>query len=141
MTATAGLGEYKKVQVGTSEGGKLILMLYEGAISRLEQAKEALRAGDMLGKGEHILRAQDILMELLMGLDPQAGEIAVNLQSLYLFMYRHLNDANLLKSQRHIDEVLQILRSLRDAWVEAVQKVSREGKQEAETEDAVAMFA
>ena len=141
MTATAGLGEYKKVQVGTSEQGKLVLMLYEGAISRLEKAKEALSAGDMLGKGEHILRAQDILMELLMALDPSAGEIAGNLQSLYLFMYRHLNEANLLKSQRHLEEVLRILRSLRDAWEEVVRKVSREGKQEAEVQDAVAVFA
>ena len=141
MTPAAGLGEYRKVQVGTCEQGKLIVMLYEGAISRLERAKQALRRGDMLEKGEHILRAQDILMELLMALDTSTGEIAKNLQSLYLFMYRHLNEANLLKSEKHIDEVIRVLTTLCDAWKQVVHKVSREGGPEAEVDDAVTVFA
>lgn len=132
MSGASGLGEYKKVQVATSEGGKLVLMLYEGAIQSLEKAKEALRANRMLEKGQHILRAQDILMELLAALDTSKGQIATNLQALYVFAYRHLNEANLLKSERHIDDVLRILVPLRDAWKEVLLKVSREGVEEAE---------
>jgi|YelNatPaOPRAMG01_1025707.scaffolds.fasta_scaffold02680_3 flagellar protein FliS len=127
MAIPSGLDEYKKTEVATSDQGKLVVMLYESAVRRLELAKECLRRGDMLGKGEHILRVQDILLELLSALDPSAGPIAANLRSLYVFMYRHLNEANLLKSERHLDDVLRILRSLLEAWREAAAKVPREG--------------
>ncbi len=141
MAPFAGLNEYKQVQIGTAEQGKLILMLYDGAISSLSRAVEALRQGDHLMKGQLILKAQDILLELLAGLDLGAGELAVNLQSLYLFMYRHLNEANLKKSEKHVQEVLNILTSLREAWGKAVDQVSREGTTVAEARAEMAVVA
>ncbi|MDZ7373415.1 MAG: flagellar export chaperone FliS [candidate division KSB1 bacterium] len=136
MAAAVGLGEYKKVQVVTSDQSRLVVMLYEAAIRHLEMAKDCLRKGDWIGKGEHILRAQDILMELLGALDLEAGPIAKNLNSLYLFMYRHLNEANLHKSERHVDQVLRILSTLCEAWKEAASKITREGVPEAEVGQA-----
>ena len=141
MAPFSGLREYKQVQIGTAEQGKLILMLYDAAIASLNRAVEALGRGDAMAKGQHILKAQDILLELLAGLDLQTGELAVNLQSLYLFMYKHLNEANLKKSVKHVQDVLKILVSLREAWDEAVEKVSREGKMTAEAHAEMAVVA
>ncbi len=141
MAPLSGLNEYKQVQIGTAEQGKLILMLYDGAIASLNRAAEALRQGDHVVKGQFILKAQDILLELLAGLDLEAGELAVNLQSLYLFMYRHLNEANLRKSEKHIQEVLRILGGLREAWGKAVDQVSREGTSVAEARAEMAVVA
>ena len=64
-----------------------------------------------------ISKAQDIIMELNSALDMDAGrEIAVNLRQLYLFMWRHLNQANLRKDPNMIQKVIDLLEELNKGW-------------------------
>ena len=112
-----GIKVYKENAVTTQGRGRLVVLLYEGAIKFLKQALLDLQLGDMAGKGRNIARAQDILYELSSVLDiEQGGEIAANLRSLYNFMQRHLNQANLRKDEQMIQEVINLLEELNQGW-------------------------
>jgi flagellar protein FliS len=46
----------------------------------------------------------------------QGGEIAKSLNALYLFMQRHLTVANIENDPQKVQEVVNILSSLKEAW-------------------------
>ena len=102
--------QYVTTQVGTADRIQLVIMLYDGAISFLGQAKEKMAARDAAGKGLLIGRALDIIAELKASLNFQAGQqLATNLFHLYNFMTGHLTKANLNWDPAALDEVLTML--------------------------------
>jgi flagellar protein FliS len=120
--------QYVSTQVGTADRLQLVVMLYDGAIAFLNQAKEKMAAQDAAGKGLYLGKALDIIAELNASLNFQEGkEVAANLFHLYNFMTAHLTRANLNWDAAAIDEVIKILFQLRDAWEEVCQK-SKKGE-------------
>lgn len=117
--------KYQEIHVKTADQGKLILMMYDGAIIFLQQAKELNRYKDYVGKYEKISKSQDILFELIAALNMDAGSIAMNLRSLYMYMIKRLFDANIKKDTIGIDESLKIMTELRGAWEKIVSKPER----------------
>jgi len=112
-----GFNVYQETAVSTQNRGRLIVMLYDGAIKFLRQALDDLRRGDMVAKGRHINKAQDILFELNTVLDMEkGGQIAQNLRALYNFMQRHLTQANIRKDSKMIEEVIALLEELNQSW-------------------------
>lgn len=124
--AAKALGAYQENQVQTLSQEKLVLMLYEGLLRFLGQAMEAMKLNRLDQVNASLCRAQDILLELMMGLDPSVGPIAGNLGSLYDFMYRELLRANLKKDEGAIEGVQRLAEELRATWVEAI-RVYRSG--------------
>ena len=122
MNRPNGYGQYKEVQINTASPGKLILLLYQGAIKSLKKSLDLMDRKDFGGKGDAIIKAQDILMELNMVLDHGAGEIAHSLQQIYLYAYKRLVVANLEMDRDAISEIVEILENLYEAWEEADQK-------------------
>ena len=118
MVAKQGLESYANTSVDTMGAGKLIVLLYDKLEEKLQLAIERLNEGDMLGKGNAILKSQDIILELLSSLNLKAGPIALNLQAIYLFMFRELNRINLEKDVDALKKVLQAVQELKSAWVE-----------------------
>jgi flagellar secretion chaperone FliS len=115
-----GQQQYRQINVGTADRGKLVVLLYEGAINFLKKAGEATLEGSIEKKCNNINRANDIIQELNNSLKMDAGsEIAGSLRSLYLFMGRHLIMAKIQKDgTQKIDEVISMLSSLCEAWKE-----------------------
>lgn len=112
-----GIGAYQDVAVSTQSKGRLVVMLYDGAIKFLKLAIKELEAGNYATKGQYINRAQDIISELNAVLDMDAGgEIAENLRRLYGFMSRHLNQANMKRDPQRIQEVIGLLQELNQSW-------------------------
>ena len=112
-----GIKVYRENAITTQGRGRLIVLLYEGAIRFLKQAVADLQNNDMAGKGRNINKAKDVLYELGSVLDAeQGGEIAENLKSLYNFMQHHLNQANLRKDVQMIQEVITLLEELNQGW-------------------------
>lgn len=108
---------YLKTQVNTTSQGDILILLYDGAIKFLGQAKEKIAARDYAQKGILISRALDILAELQSSLNAQkGGELADNLQKLYFICSTKLLQANLKMDTAIIDEVMRILTGLRDAF-------------------------
>lgn len=118
--------QYISTQVGTADRLQLVVMLYDGAISFLGQAKEKMAVQDAPGKGLYIGRALDIIAELNASLNFQANrEISTNLFHLYNFMTGHLTKANLNWDVQAINEVMGLLEKLRTAWVEVAHRVRK----------------
>ncbi|MBC7341680.1 MAG: flagellar export chaperone FliS [Clostridia bacterium] len=124
--ASKALGAYQENQVQTLSQEKLVLMLYDGLLRFLGQAQEALKLNRLDQVNSSLCRAEDIVLELIMGLDYSAGPIAGSLGSLYDFMYRELLRANLKKDPQAIGGVQRLVAELRDAWMQAI-RVYRSG--------------
>ncbi|MFW6132396.1 MAG: flagellar export chaperone FliS [Planctomycetota bacterium] len=111
------IAAYQENAVTTQSRGRLIVMLYDGAIKFLRQALDALEAGDDARKGTCIVKAQRIINELNNCLDIEAGgEVATNLRRLYDFMSRHLVQANTRKDPQAVRDVIGLLEDLNEGW-------------------------
>lgn len=109
---------YKNNQVSTAPKKKLLIMLYDGAIKDLKLAEQAIEEKNNEISNGNIIKAQNIIMELMHTLDFEAGgEIANNLYQLYDYMYLKLVKANINKEVDGIKEVIRYLEELRDTWL------------------------
>ena len=110
--------EYEKNEVITADRRQLVIMLYSGAINFLEMACTYIHSYKTYDKANsNILRAQDILTELMVSLDMEKGqEIAQNLLSLYTFMKKELIQANIEKKKDRLLPVIKMLSELKYAW-------------------------
>ena len=118
-----GIQSYRKTNVVTADPGKLVIMCYEGAIDNLIIAKQKYAEKKYEEKSRHIIKAQDIIDELMCSLDfEKGGLIARNLESLYNYMNRRILLADANWNMDAIDEVIGILREILSAWKEVVAK-------------------
>jgi len=110
---------YQQQSVMTAAPGDLTLMLYNGCLKFMGRAALAMEKKDIAGVNEALLRAQDILAELMSTLDMQY-EVANNLFALYDFIYNTLVQANIKKDQVLLGQAMALVTELRDTWAEAV---------------------
>jgi flagellar protein FliS len=130
LKTTDAVDSYKETQIKTATPGKLVVMLYEGAVKFINLALEHLAqkhaAYDKVSN--YIIKAQDIVTELMVSLDfDKGGQIAKNLFGLYLYMNRRLIEANIQKDAGILGEIKKLLTELRAAWIQAFQKTQNEG--------------
>ncbi|VBB42447.1 Hpt protein [uncultured Desulfatiglans sp.] len=119
---------YMEADIHTSSPLKLVLMLYEGAITFLNKAVQYSEAGDIKNKNIYANKARDIVMELNNALNiDQGGELAQGLRRIYLFMNRHLIQANWRNDVRGLEEVRQMLSNLLEGWENAYLQVRGNG--------------
>jgi len=109
--------QYKETQITTANQGKLIVMLYDGAIKFLNIAVENMNPKTYDIVNSNIIKTQDIITELLISLNMKdGGEISKSLFSLYMFFKKQLLEANIKKDPEVIKNVIKMLKELRDAW-------------------------
>lgn len=101
------------------EKSQLLLMLYDGAISFLARAEEALQNHDYEGASQFIVRTQSIITELKGALNMEY-EVAKSLAKLYDYFHRRLIEATERKETAPLIEVQGYLKELRGAWAEAI---------------------
>ncbi|MCR4315334.1 MAG: flagellar export chaperone FliS [Planctomycetes bacterium] len=119
---------YLETQIRTASKEQLLIMLFDGAIRFCNQAKVKIEDRDIEGSYNLLIKAQNIVMELMCSLDRSIGEdIYNNLVGLYNFIYLRLVDANIKKDNVKIDEALKILVDLRGTWSDAIDKAKSEG--------------
>lgn len=106
--------------VETSDPHRLVLMLFDGATAAVSLARIHMAAGEIPQKGAAISKAIDLISNgLLASLDMEAGgELAERLAALYDYMTQRLLFANLKNSLATLDEVMELLTSLREAWAQ-----------------------
>ncbi len=125
------LKSYKETKIKTANQGKLIVMLYDGAIKYLNLALDSMDETDKHYDeiSNNIIKVQDIVTELMVSLDfERGGEISKNLFSLYVFMNRQLLEANVRKSINPLGEVKALLLELRSAWAEVSERRDLESR-------------
>jgi len=121
-TTQRGISAYASVGVETgvdaADPHKLVLMLYEGALLALANAKRHMAKREVAAKGMALSRAIMIIDGgLRASLDVKAGgELGERLDALYEYMSNRLLLANLHNRPELVDEVSKLLSELRGAW-------------------------
>lgn len=112
-----GIKAYQDSAVTTQRKGRLIVLLYDGAIKFMKLAIKEVEAKNYEAKGRYIHKALDIINELNAILDMNAGgEMASNLRKLYRFMARHLCEANIKRDPQMIRDVIKLMEELNQSW-------------------------
>lgn len=124
MVASGYARIYQSNAVLTASPGQLVLMLLDGALKALDLAQEGFaRPADDRHRipaiHQQLLKAQRIFAELQGGLDLEnGGEFAATMNRLYSYYNARLLEANLRKQPAPVEEVIRLVRPLRDAWAE-----------------------
>lgn len=119
--------KYKATSVQSASREKLLLMMYEGAIKFNKRAIKAIEDKNIAERCMNIGRAFDIVMELNNTLDHKVGgEIAKNLEQLYMFITEQYTKANISGDAEPLKASLKILETLYDGWVQAVEKIKKD---------------
>ena len=138
MTATSRASMLAAYQMVATHGSvteadphRLIVMLMDGALSRIAQARGCMDRKATAEKSAHLQRAIAILDELRCSLDLKQGELAHNLDRLYDFMGRQLLQAHVEDRSELLDRTGALLQEIRGAWLalppaaRALRKVTR----------------
>ena len=124
MTATSRASMLAAYQMVATHGSvteadphRLIVMLMDGALSRIAQARGCMERRATAEKSAHLQRAIAIIDELRCSLDLTQGELAQNLDSLYDFMARQLLQAHVADRMELLDRTAALLQEIRGAWI------------------------
>lgn len=119
---------YKNNSVNCASKEQLLLMLVDGAVKFAKRGKLGIEEKNIKMAHESLVRVQDIFTELMVTLDPSAGEWTTEILEIYKFINRTLAEANMKKDIKKVDEAIEIIVEVRDMWHEAYRLSKIQGK-------------
>jgi len=108
--------KYRQAQAQTTNGSKLVVMLYEGAIRFVKAGIEGIENKNIEQANNNLIKAQAIINELVATLNFDY-EISKQLAQLYDYMLHLLIQSNIKKSKPEAEEVVAMLTELKEAWI------------------------
>ena len=99
------------------------LMLFDGAITFVGVALQAIVRSDFELKGKMISKSIAVINGLKDCLDLAQGELPRNLHDLYEYMIEKLFKANLTADMDAIEEVQSLLKTVRESWAQIPSEV------------------
>lgn len=119
--------KFLKNMVDSASPMQLVVILYDGAIQWLQMAKNEVEKNkenkppNWSDFSAHMGKAGDILTHLQESLDfKQSEDFAQKMFDLYDFMKTTLYKANAYKNENEINEVIKLLKELKQSWQEAL---------------------
>jgi flagellar protein FliS len=120
-----GIDTYRRTNVHTRSPLELVVMLYDGLLQSLGEARDAMARKDVGARTIAISRALAILTELQGTLNmKEGGAIAEELDRLYAFAISRLVDVTTKRDASAIDEIVRVLTPLRDGWSQIAQQAA-----------------
>ncbi len=134
MTSNTALAhKYRDTAVKTANPLQLVVILYDGAIQALKEAREHIRRKDIGNRARCLNRSVAFISELQASLNfNSSGDIAGSLNRLYDFMRHGIFKAGLEQRVEPLDQVIGLLENLRSAWGELASQSSNAAPQTAE---------
>jgi flagellar protein FliS len=111
---------YKQNSMSTASPGELTLMLYNGCIKFLKQAKQAIAEKKIEEKHNNIIKSQNIIRELMVSLNMDV-EVSHNMMQMYDYILNRLVEANTKNDVAILEEVEDYVIQFRDTWKEVIQ--------------------
>jgi len=108
---------YRRQDVMTASSGDLIVMLYDALKKNIILGRRCIDKRDIMGAHRYLIKAQDIVSELINSLDMNY-KISEELLTMYEFMLRQLQDANIHKDKEPLAPVIEMVDNIREAWKE-----------------------
>lgn len=122
--------KYKQTSVLSASREQILLMLYEGAMKFTKLAIQAMENKQIAERGQNIIRAFDIILELQATLDHKVGgELAGQLEQLYVFMLDQYTKANIKGDPEPLRANLKVLENLYEGWKGAIEKMKKDNEQ------------
>jgi flagellar protein FliS len=109
---------YQQQALAGATGVELIVALYDGLIRFLYRAMQCVEDDDVHGRRVAVKKVLDILMYLQARLRPDVGgTVAASLADFYSTMFTMTLEASHLESKEQFQEVISLVRNVREAWV------------------------
>ena len=120
-----GYRNYFDHEVLTANPVRLVELQYCGALDSISSALLHLKSGDIRARSKAISQAMDIVTELSLSLNREAGgELSRNLAELYGYIVTLLIEANARQSDPPLAEAERLLFTLAEAWEKCAQAVN-----------------
>ncbi|MFP5235836.1 MAG: flagellar export chaperone FliS [Acidobacteriota bacterium] len=117
------MGGYREYALEGASGVELVVALYDGIIRFLYAACEAVDRGDEDARRAAIKRAMDIILHLQSRLRSDVGgKPAQALSEFYASIFAQILQASQAASRQKLLHVIGCVRSVRDAWRQAVEE-------------------
>ncbi|VEI04978.1 flagellar export chaperone FliS [Kurthia zopfii] len=120
MSVQNAYNAYKQNSVTTASPGELTLMLYNGCLKFIHQAKKAIEVNNIEMRNTNVQKAQAIIWELMSTLNMDV-EVSKEMYNLYEYMHSQLTQANIKNDIAILDEVEGLTKEFRDTWKEVIQ--------------------
>ncbi len=122
--------KYKQTSVMSASREQILLMLYEAAIKFTKLAIQAAEQKKVADRGQNIIRAFDIIVELQATLDHKVGgELAGQLESLYLYLMDQYTKANMTGDPDPLRSCVKVLENLYEGWKQAIDQMKKNNEQ------------
>lgn len=108
---------------------RVIQLMMQGFLERLAQAKGAIERQDMEAKSIAVSKAQGLLHGLQDALDMSQGAISEDLHGLYAYMDERIWDASLTRNVAPLDEVMNLMVTIKSAWDQLPEAEKQQGFQ------------
>ncbi|MFA5527275.1 MAG: flagellar export chaperone FliS [Peptostreptococcales bacterium] len=106
--------------INTASPEKLTLMLYEGVVKFCRFAEIAIQEGNIKLRHTNLIKAQNIVKELMINVNKEAGEIADQFLMLYDFIQLQLVEANVENNCEKIKVARELMEELSNTWAQIV---------------------
>ncbi|MBU0606762.1 MAG: flagellar export chaperone FliS [Armatimonadetes bacterium] len=125
MGVTSVARTYQATAAETPDPRHALVLLTEGLVRFLHQAREAMHQGDYQGQCDRIVHAQRIISALMSSLDREvAPEFTAGLWALYSWMHANLTEASIRDDEELLGQVIEAATGLHDAWRQARQELT-----------------
>lgn len=105
-----------QAEMSVADPHRVIQLMMQGTLERLAQAKGAISRRDMEAKASAMAKAQALISGLQDSLDLSQGKISEDLFALYEYMKQQLWTAGTDLDIAKIDEVANLLITIKSAW-------------------------
>ena len=116
---------YKRQQIMTATPEALTLMLYNGCLKFMNEGKDAIEAKQWEQANTSLQKAQNIISEFRITLNMEY-EISKQLMPLYNYTYDRLVEGNIKSDTAMVQEAIDIIKELRDAWAQSMKKARQD---------------
>ena len=121
------LTQYKNNEILTATLEKLMIMLFDAAIQFLFKARKAIEEKDHEQICNNIIACQKILREFMKTIDLENGvDVGKHLFRFYDQLVRKLYQVNRRRDSEKLEEVIEELKTVRKAFLGAIDIVSKE---------------
>ena len=124
MTNPALRARYLADTVTTASPTRLLVMLYDRLAVDLARGEEALEAADRETAATRLQHAQDIILELQLGLNREGWAGSDALAQIYTFLLTELVTANIHAEPGRVAACRGLVEPLRDAWRQAATDIA-----------------
>jgi len=126
MTTRAS-NRYQAMEIEGLSGPRLVVLVYANLLAALRQGHRAIGLQDHEARSKSLCRARDLVAELLLTLDREAGgQLAGNLTALYLFYIREITQVDLHPDAIRLAKLIELVATLHEAWQQAAAQLAEQ---------------